>query len=283
MSAFWSQWRNLILLVGLLAIVLMSSVFVVKETEQAVIVRLGEPKTVINRYRANKDFGQTGAGLAMRIPFLDQVVMIDKRVLDIQMESQQVLSTDQLRLEVDAYARFRITDPTRMVERAGSTDKVREQLQPLLGSELRKVLGTRSFASLLTPERGAVMETIRTGLDRQAQQYGARIIDVRIKRADLPDGTPLESAFTRMATARKQEADTIKAQGSRNAQIIRAEAEAEAARVYANSFGKDPEFYDFYRAMQSYQASFLSKDSETTMVLSPDNAYLRQFRGGGGR
>ena len=263
----------------LLLVALASSLMVVPETMQAVIVRTGEPVRVVNRYRPNADFGQTGAGLVARIPFFEQVVWIDKRVLDVDMQRQQVLSTDQLRLEVDAYARFRIIDPIKMVETAGTTERVAEQLQPILTSVLRQELGKRSFGSLLTAERGEAMKNIRTGLDREAREYGAQVIDVRIKRADLPDGTPLESAFARMQSARDQEATTIRAQGEKNAQIIRAQAQANASKTYADSFGKDPEFYDFYRAMQSYDATFAAPGSATQVILSPDNEYLRQFRG----
>ena len=260
-------------------VVAFSSLMVVPETMQAVIVRTGEPVRVVNRFRPNADFGQTGAGLVARIPFLEQVVWIDKRVLDVDMERQQVLSVDQRRLEVDAYARFRIIDPVRMVETAGTTERVSEQLQPILNSVLRQELGKRSFASLLTADRGEAMKNIRNGLDREAREYGAQVIDVRIKRADLPDGTPLESAFARMQSARNQEATTIRAQGEKNAQITRAEAQALASKTYADSFGKDPEFYDFYRAMQSYDATFGTKDGTTSIILSPDNEYLKQFRG----
>ena len=256
-----------------------SSLMVVPETMQAVVVRTGEPVRVINRFRPNADFGQTGAGLVARIPFLEQVVWIDKRVLDVDMERQQVLSVDQRRLEVDAYARFRIIDPVKMVRTAGTTERVSEQLQPILNSVLRQELGKRSFASLLTADRGEAMKNIRNGLDREAREYGAQVIDVRIKRADLPSGTPLESAFARMQSARNQEATTIRAQGEKNAQITRAEAQALASKTYADSFGKDPAFYDFYRAMQSYDATFASKDGTTSIILSPDNEYLKQFRG----
>jgi membrane protease subunit HflC len=272
--------RAALVALAVLVVGLFSSILVVPETMQAVIVRTGEPVRVINRFRPNADFGQTGAGLVARIPFLEQVVLIDKRVLDVDMERQQVLSTDQLRLEVDAYARFRIIDPIKMVETAGTTERVAEQLQPILTSVLRQELGKRSFQSLLTAERGQAMKNIRDGLDREAREYGAQVIDVRIKRADLPDGTPLESAFARMQSARNQEATTIRAQGAKNAQIIRAQAQADASRTYADSFGKDPEFYDFYRAMQSYDATFATKDGSTSIILSPDNAYLKQFRGG---
>ena len=279
MSEILRANRAALIAVAVLVIALLSSLRIVPEQMQAVIVRTGEPVRVINRFRPNADFGQTGAGLIARIPFLEQIVWIDKRVLDVDMERQQVLSTDQLRLEVDAFARFRIIDPIRMVETAGTTERVAEQLQPILTSVLRQELGKRSFQSLLTAERGQAMQNIRDGLDRQAREYGAQVIDVRIKRADLPDGTPLESAFARMQSARNQEAITIRAQGEKNAQIIRAQAQADASRTYADSFGKDPEFYDFYRAMQSYDATFAAPDGATSIILSPDNAYLKQFRG----
>ena len=275
----WQDQKTLIIAVAALLVMLSSCLIVVDETEQAVIVRLGEPNRVVNRFRPNADFGQTGAGIVLRVPFLEQVVRIDKRVLDVTMERQQVTSADQRRLEVDAYARFRVIDPVKMYETAGTVDKVAEQLQPILNSVLRQELGKRTFGSLLTADRGQAMINIRKGLDREAREYGAQVIDVRIKRADLPDGAPLESAFTRMATARQQEAATIRAGGQKNAQIIQATAEATAAKVYAESFGKDPQFYDFYRAMKSYDYTFTQKDSSKAVVLSPDNEYLRQFKG----
>ena len=278
LTQLWQEQRATIIALGAVALALLSSVVVVPETEQAVVVRVGEPVRVINRFRPNQDFGNTGAGLSLRIPFFERLVRIDKRILSVDMERQQVLSTEQLRLEVDAYARIRIIDPVKMVRTAGTTERVKEQLQPILTSVLRQELGKRTFQSLLTAERGQAMKQIREGLDREAREYGAQVIDVRIKRADLPE-CALESAFARMQAAREQEATTIRAQGQKNAQIIRAEAEANAARTYADSFGKDPAFYDFYRAMQSYDYTFASKDGQSTIVLSPENEYLRQFKG----
>ncbi|MDF8333195.1 protease modulator HflC [Novosphingobium cyanobacteriorum] len=279
LERIWAEQKLALVAVIIAIIGLLSCLKEVDETEQAVIVRLGEPVRVVNRFRPNADFGQTGAGLTWRIPFFEQVITIDKRVLDVSMERQQVTSADQQRLEVDAYARFRVIDPVKMYQTAGTVDRVAEQLQPILNSVLRQELGKRTFASLLTAERGQAMENIRKGLDAEAREYGAQVIDVRIKRADLPDGAPLESAFTRMISARQQEAATIRAQGQKAGQIIRAEAEAQAAKTYAESFGKDPQFYDFYRAMQSYDTTFAQKQSSTSIVLSPDNEYLRQFRG----
>nr|WP_246388224.1 protease modulator HflC [Novosphingobium fluoreni] len=259
-------------------VVLLSSVIMVPEEQQAVVVRFGEPVRVINRYRPNVPYGSTGAGLSLRIPFAERVIRIDKRLLSLDMQPQQVLSTDQLRLNVDAYARFRVIDPVKMVRTAGSPERVQEQLEPIMTSVLRQELGKRTFRSLLTAERGQAMENIRRGLDQEAREYGAQIVDVRIKRADLPEGS-LESAFTRMQAAREQESTTIRAQGQKQAQITRAEAEAQAAKTYAESFGKDPKFYDFYRAMQSYDFAFAQGDSATTIVLSPDNSYLKEFKG----
>ena len=267
-----------------LLVTVLGSFPIVPETKQAVVVRFGKPVRILNRFQPNQPIGGPGAGISWRIPFAENIVWIDKRVLDVDMDRQQVLSTDQLRLEVDAFARYRIVDPLRMYIRARSEDRVGEALRPILGSELRNELGKRPFASLLSPERQGVMENVRRGLDHVARQYGAEIIDVRIKKADLPDGTPLQSAYDRMRTARLQEARSIRAQGAKQAQIIRAEADAEASRTYAASFGKDPSFYDFYRAMQSYETTFVANagnadSARSSIILSPSNDYLREFRG----
>jgi membrane protease subunit HflC len=267
----------------LLLVLLLSSVSIVPETRQGVVAQFGKPVRIINRYKQGDQFGGVGAGLAFRIPFVESIVWIDKRVRDLDMDKQQVLSTDQRRLEVDAFARYRVVDPLRMYLAARSVDRVELALKPILGSQLRNELGKRPFASLLSPEREGAMENIRGGLNRVARQYGVEIVDVRIKKADLPSGSPLESAYDRMRTAREQEARSIRAEGQKRSQIIRAEADAEAAQIYAAAFGKDPQFYDFYRAMQSYQTTFLSdgqgKSGQTNMILSPNNEYLKEFTG----
>jgi len=274
-------WAGLLSLFVLALIT--SSVSIVPETRQGVVVQFGKPVRIINRYDPKRPFGTVGAGINARIPFAEDIVWIDKRVRDIDMERQQVLSTDQLRLEVDAFARYRVVDPLRMYIAARTEDRVENALRPILGSQLRNELGKRPFASLLSPEREGVMENIRTGLNRVARQYGVEIVDVRIKKADLPDGTPLQSAYNRMISARQQEARSIRAQGQKTAQIIQAEADADAARIYAAAFGKDPQFYNFYRAMQSYKNTFLpegqSKAGQTNIILSPNNEYLKEFTG----
>lgn len=271
-------------LLALFVLLLLSSVFaVVPETKQALILRLGQPVRIYNRYDPKAPLGQSGAGLIARIPFVESIVWVDKRVLDFDMQRQPVLSTDQLRLDVDAFARYRIVDPVRMYVTARNEKNVGEALKPILGSALRNELGKRTFAALLSPERGQLMDNIQTALARVAAQYGAEIVDVRIKRADLPSGTPLDSAFERMRTARLQEARSILAEGAKEAQLIRADADATAAKTYAASFNKDPSFYDFYRAMQSYRVTFgtdgMDAPGAATVILSPDNEYLRQFKG----
>ncbi|WP_397579609.1 protease modulator HflC [Sphingorhabdus sp.] len=262
------------------ALILMSmSVNVVPETQQAIISSYGKVDRIVNPYKPGEKFGETRAGLTFRIPLVEQIQMIDKRVLSVQMEQQEVLSTDQLRLQVDAFARFRITKPAVMYRTIRTEDRLRDQLRTILGSSLRNELGKRTFVALLSAERGEVMENIQTALNREAKKYGAEVIDVRIKRADLPAAT-LQSAYNRMRSARNQEAIAIDAEGQKEAQIIRADAEAEAARIYAISYGKDPDFYDFYRAMQSYRQTFQNGEGATNIILSPQNAYLEKFRKG---
>jgi membrane protease subunit HflC len=275
--------------VALLAVILAAMTFaIVPETNQAVVLRFEQPIYTVNRWRPNEVPGNTGAGLIARVPLIDKIVWVDKRVLDVDLDNTLVLSTDQLRLNVDAFARFRIVNPLRAVTSTGSTsnteEQVANQLRPLLGTALRNELGKVQFAALLSPERGRVMDAIQASLDRNARRYGAEVVDVRIKHADLPDGSPLESALQRMRTARQQEANTIEAKGQRDAQIVRAEADGTAARIYADAFSKDADFYDFYRAMQSYRHTFGADGGpepkgSTNLILSPNNSYLREFEG----
>lgn len=284
MTGFISRRPVVSAILALLVLALLYASFpIIPETKQAVVVRFGKPVAVLNQYKPGRPIGTAGAGISWRIPFVDQLVWIDKRVQDVDMQRQQVLSTDQRRLQVDAFARYRIVDPLLMYIRAGTEQQLTEQLRPILGSEVRNELGRIEFASLLTPERQGIMDSVRTSLNRIARQYGVEIIDVRIKRTDLPDGAPLLAAFDRMRTAREQEARSIQAQGAKQAQIIRAQADADAAKIYAASFGKDPDFYDFYRAMQSYQSTFVGDPKDpvapTTVILSPQNDYLKEFSG----
>jgi membrane protease subunit HflC len=273
-------------ILALLAVIVLASTFtIVPETQQVVVLRFEKPVRTVNAWQPGQTFGRTGAGLIARIPFVDRLVWVDKRVLDVDYDNQQVLSSDQLRLEVDAYARFRVVNPLKMAITAGSETAVTDALQPLLGTAIRNELGKHPFAVLLSPERDEVMDNIQAGLQRLASQYGVEIVDVRIKHADLPEGSPLTSALQAMASARKQQAITIRAEGAKQAQIIRADASAKAAKIYADAFNQDPKFYDFYRAMQSYDHTFAADGDtqtphgSTQVILSPDNAYLKQFEG----
>jgi len=267
----------------LILAVLLSAFPIVPETKQAVVVRFGKPERILNRYEAGRPIGAAGAGLSYRIPFVDQIVWIDKRVLGVDMEPQPVLSTDQRRLMVDAYARYRIVDPLLMYIRSTTEENLKGQLQTILRSDVRNELGRQQFAALLSPERQGIMNDVRNALNGQAANFGVEIVDVRIKKTDLPDGAPLQSAFESMRTAREQEARSIRAQGLKQAQIIRAQADADAAKTYAASFGQDPQFYDFYRAMQSYLTTFVGdgqdKPAPTNIILSPQNDYLKEFTG----
>ena len=272
--------RNPALIAGIgfgLAVLAMGSFYTVPESKQAIVLRLGKPERIVNAYDPKARFGETGAGLAVKVPFIEDVKYVDKRIMDLDIDAQTVLSTDQLRLVVDAFARFRIVDPQRMVETVGSEEMAADALKRILASKLRNELGKQPFAALLSPERGEVMDEIQNSVNEQAKQYGAEIVDVRIKRADLPAGATLEAAYARMASARQQEAATIRAQGNKQAQLVQADADAQAARIYADSFGKDPEFYAFYRAMQAYRTTF--EDGTATVVLGPSNEFMREFEG----
>jgi membrane protease subunit HflC len=275
---------------ALLTLIVAASTFaIVPETEQAVIVRWEQPVGTVNRWKQGEALGQTGAGLMARIPFVDRLIWIDKRVLNLDLENQPVLSTDQQRLEVDAFARFRIVDPLRLVRSLGMTSgaeqRVGDTLKPLFQSALRSELSRVDFKTLLSPERGQLMDNIQIALQRFARNYGVEIIDVRIKHADYPEGSPLQSALDRMKNTREQQALTIRVEGQRDANIIRATADAQSAKIYADAFNKDPAFYDFYRAMQSYRTTFgfgpdgKPQPGDTNMILTPDNSYLKQFEG----
>jgi modulator of FtsH protease HflC len=253
---------------GLIA--LLSSVFIISETDQVVVLRLGKETRVINTPQ------RPSPGLAFKIPFVETVVRFDKRALNLDMDTQEVLATDKQRLRVDAFARFRIVDPLLTYRSAGNEDTARNQLKDILGSRLRDELGTQPYAALLSAERGKMMDVIQASVNREAKKYGVEIIDVRIKRADLPAGDPLNAAMQRMRTEREQEARRIRAQGTQEAQNIYASADQEAAKIYADSFNRDANFYAFYRSMQAYQATL--KKEDTTVVLSPDSAFMQPFQ-----
>jgi modulator of FtsH protease HflC len=276
-----------VVLVLLLVLVVLgwSSLFTVYQTQQAIVVRLGEPVRVV-----------TEPGLNFKVPLIDSVIGIDKRILDLENPAQEVIASDQKRLVVDAFARYRIQDPLRFYQRVGTIQGANAQLSVLLNSAIRRVLGEATLTHVVRDERGPLMAKVRDQLDRDAREYGISIVDVRIRRADLPDQNS-QAVYQRMQTERQREAAEFRAQGSQKSQEIRSKADrdvtvliAEATskaeqargegdgernRIFADAFGKDPDFFSFYRSMQAYEQGLGHKD--TRMVLRPDSDFFRYF------
>jgi len=262
-----------------------SSIFTVSQTEQALVVRLGRPVDVVSE-----------PGLNFKAPFIDTVISIDKRILDLENPSQEVIASDQKRLVVDAFARYRIKNPLRFYQSIGSIQAANIQLTTLLNASLRRVLGEVTFINVVRDERENLMTRIREQLDREADQYGIQVVDVRIRRADLPEQNSL-AVYKRMQTEREREAQEFRAQGGQKAQEIRSKADREATviiadanstaeqtrgvgdaernRLFAEAYGRDPEFFAFYRSMSAYEAGLRSSD--TRFLLRPDSEFFRFF------
>ncbi len=262
-----------------------SSIFTVSQTEQALVVRLGRPVDVVSE-----------PGLNFKAPFIDTVISIDKRILDLENPSQEVIASDQKRLVVDAFARYRIKNPLRFYQSIGSIQAANIQLTTLLNASLRRVLGEVTFINVVRDERENLMTRIRDQLDREADQYGIQVVDVRIRRADLPEQNSL-AVYKRMQTEREREAQEFRAQGGQKAQEIRSKADREATviiadanstaeqtrgvgdaernRLFAEAYGKDPEFFAFYRSMGAYETGLRSND--TRFLVRPDSEFFRFF------
>jgi membrane protease subunit HflC len=278
---------GVVALLVLLAVVVVgySSLFTVRETEQVLVVRLGEPVRVV-----------TNPGLHFKAPFVDTVISIDKRILDLENPAQEVIASDQKRLVVDAFARYRIKDALRFYQSVGSIQAANVQLATLLNSALRRVLGEATFIQVVRDERDSLMGKIRAQLDREAQGYGISVTDVRIRRADLPEQNS-QAVYQRMQTERQREAAEFRAQGGQKAQEIRSKADREATviiadansqaeqirgqgdgernRLFAEAYGQDPGFFAFYRSMTAYENGLKSND--TRFVLKPDSDFFRYF------
>ncbi len=274
---------------AVLALVLLvvgySAVFTVYQTQQALVVRLGQPVRVVSE-----------PGLSFKMPLIDNVIMIDKRILDLENPAQEVIASDQKRLVVDAFARYRIENPLRFYQTVNTIQGANSQLSILLNSALRRVLGEATLTNVVRDERAQMMSRVREQLDREAQVYGINVIDVRIRRADLPEQNS-QAVYQRMQTERQREAAEFRAQGSQRSQEIRSradrdvtvllaeatskaeqirgEGDGERNRIFAEAFGKDPDFFAFYRSMQAYEAGLISGD--TRMVLRPDSEFFRFF------
>lgn len=262
--------RNLfigIIILFALVIGFNQTVFMVDQTEQAIVLKFGNYQRTVRE-----------PGLALKSP-LESVVKFDTRALDLEMDKQEVLATDKQRLIVDAFARYVIVDPLKTYQSVTTAEQAGVQLASILGSKLRNVLGRQAFADIISAERTEVMHQILDDVNVESKTYGVRIVDVRIKRADLPtEGGALDAAFERMRSERQQEALGIKADGQRRAQEIQADADAQAARTYADAFNKDPDFYAFYRSMTAYSRAV--RKSDTSFVLTPDSAFMKAFQQG---
>jgi membrane protease subunit HflC len=241
----------------------------------ALVLRLGQPVRVINAV-ADK---ARGDGLTLHWPVIEQVVWLDRRLQTTTSGDTAITTRDGQLLAVNAALVWRVADPLRFYQALGTPDRAAGPLRAILASILRQQLARADQAGVLAVARGERTGALRNAFAQNIAGYGVAVTDLALTRVALPDGVPLDAEIARMTTRAEAEAAAIAAEGHRTAQVIRADAEARAGHIYAASFGKDPQFHDFYRAMQSYDASFAQKGSHTTLVLSPDNAYLRQFRG----
>lgn len=276
----------IVVVLGLLAY---GSLFTVTETQQAIVMQFGEPKRVI-----------TQPGLAWKLPLIQNVQYYEKRVLNLDPPNENILLADQKRLIVDVFARYRIDDPLLFFQTVRSEENARPRLNTIINGRVRQILGNSTLSSVLSQERTQILRALRESVDQETRNFGIALVDVRIRRADLPDETQ-ESVYNRMRSEREREAAEFRAQGfeqaqritaaaDREATVIRAEAEREAnilrgqgegrrTEILNQAYGQDPEFFDFYRTMQAYSAS-LAADS-TYMVLSPDSDFFSFFGGAG--
>lgn len=275
----------LVALLSMAAALVYASAFIVHQNQQALVLRFGDPKQVIRE-----------PGLNWKWPFVDTIEMFDKRILDLDTAEQEVTASDQKRLIVDAFARYKIVDPLEFYKNVRNENRVRAVLGPLIESAIRRVLGGATLADVVKDRREPLMKDIAAQVNREGKDYGVEVVDVRIKRADLPQQN-LESVFNRMKADRVREATELRAQGEaeknriqanadRDVTIIKAEAvkkseqlrgdgDAQRNAIYNDAFGRDPEFFRFYRSMQAYETAI--KPSETRMLLSPESEFFRYF------
>jgi len=261
------------------------SLFTVKEINQAIVLQFGNPKKVI-----------TEAGLQWKIPFVQNVVFLDRRILSLDPTPEEVIASDQKRLIVDAYSRFKIIDPLKFYISLGNEMVARSRLATIINSRIRNVLGKQSLATLLSEERGRQMAIIQEGVNEEAKKFGIRIIDVRIKRADLPQANS-EAIYKRMQTEREREAKEFRARGAemavtitstadrkvtiilanaqKQSEIMKGEGDGIRNKIFADAFGQDPDFFSFYRAMQAYEKALIGGD--TSLILSPDSDFFKFF------
>ncbi len=280
-----------IILVGLAAVAIYMSAYIVHQNEQALVLRFGEPKQVV-----------TTPGLKWRYPVVDTVEIYDKRILDLDTAPQEVTASDQKRLVVDAFARYKIVDSLKFYQTLRYEDGVRSRLGPIVESSLRRVLGAATFQDLVRDKREHLMNEIAAQVNKEGEEFGLEVVDVRIKRADLPEQNS-KSVFERMRAERQREAAEFRAEGAaqanritatadREATVIKAEAtrkgeqtrgqgDAERNRIYADAYTRDQDFFEFYRSMQAYETGLQSKD--TRLLITPDSDFFKYFSDPKGR
>lgn len=268
-------------------VVLFNSLFTVHQTKQALVLQFGKPKRVIQE-----------AGINFKLPFVQNVVFLDKRILDLDSPAQEVIASDRKRLVVDAFSRFRITDPLKFFQSVSNERRANSRLSTILNSSVRRVLGAATFTELVKDDRPKLMAQIQSQVNVEAAKFGIKIVDVRIKRADLPTANS-EAIYKRMQTERQREASEFRAEGqeqsqrirstadkevtvlkaeaTRDAEKLRGQGDAQRNKIFAEAFGQDPEFFAFYRSMQAYENSL--SGSDTSLVLSPDSNFFKYFKG----
>jgi len=268
-----------------LGVIAFQSIFIVKETNQAIVLQFGDPKKIIRE-----------SGLNFKLPFIQNVAYLDKRVLNLDNPPEEVIAADQKRLIVDAFARFKIVDPLKFYISVGNERVARSRLATIINSRIRGVLGTQELATLLSKDRAKQMAIIQNDVNDEAKGFGITIVDVRIKRADLPLANS-EAIYKRMQTERQREAKEFRAQGAeiaakitstadkdvtvllanakKQSEIMKGQGDGQRNKIFASAFGKDPEFFSFYRSMQSYEKALM--DDETSLILSPDSDFFKYF------
>ena len=278
--------RKIILpIVLIIAATAFFSIFIVKEVNQAIVLQFGDPKRIISK-----------PGLNFKLPFIQNVVFLDKRILNLDAPPEEVIASDQKRLIVDAFARFQIVDPLKFYISVGNERVARSRLSTIINSRIRSVLGTQRLQTLLSEDRTKQMALIQEGVNNEAEKFGIKIIDVRIKRADLPQANS-DAIFARMQTERNREAKEFRAKGAemavtitstadkevtviladaqKKSEIMKGEGDGQRNKIFADAFGQDPQFFAFYRAMQAYEKALIG--GETSLVLSPDSEFFKFF------
>ena len=277
--------KILLPVVGVIAVVAFFSIFIVKEVNQAIVLQFGDPKKIILK-----------PGLNFKLPFIQNVVFLDKRILNLDAPPEEVIASDQKRLIVDAFARFQIVDPLKFYISVGNERVARSRLSTIINSRIRSVLGTQRLQTLLSEDRTKQMALIQEGVNVEAEKFGIKIVDVRIKRADLPQANS-DAIFARMQTEREREAKEFRAKGAemaititstadkevtviladaqKKSEIMKGEGDGARNKIFADAFGQDPDFFAFYRAMQAYEKALIG--GETSLVLSPDSEFFKFF------